>query len=173
MQVSKSFKLVEFIPPEVHITFGDNAVWFIDKKTVELAQFIRDYFSAPMTINNWHTGGQFKERGYRVPGSKTGQIFSQHKFGRAFDFNIKDLTANQVRAIILRDPEPFLKAGLTTIEDETYSPTWVHADIRWNFARKNILIVKPAEINALSTDEYFTWEEGEFVPTQLPKFLGK
>lgn len=174
MKVSKNFRAEEFLPPEIFSSYGESSIWFIDKRTVDLAQFVRDFFQRSVTINNWHSGGSFKERGFRVPESKTGQRLSQHKYCRAVDFTVAGISPSEVKSTILHNSAKFLAVGMTTMESENYTPTWTHIDIRWT-GLDSILIVKPPEINALMTEEneYFTWEDGEFVPTQLPKFLGK
>lgn len=171
MKVSKNFSIQEFCPPEVFNAYGTSSTWFIQPQLIVLAQFIRDYFAAAMTINNWDRGGILKERGYRVPSSTTGSKVSQHKRGAAIDFNIKGLSADEVRKRILNDQATFLAQGLTTIEDEDYSPTWVHCDTRYRLGNPDkILIVRPAQmlINAddynPTMDEYFIFENGELIP---------
>lgn len=109
---------------------------------IEFMQFVRNRYNVPVTVNNWHTGGQFSERGFRLPNTSIGAKLSQHKFGRACDFNVKGMTPDEVRADILNHQDEFIAAGLTTIEAGEYAPTWVHADCR--FTRSDeILIVKP------------------------------
>jgi len=132
MEVSKNFDLEEFLPPEIYKQFGKNGLWFIDKRIIDLAQFYRDYFDASVTINNWsyYKSGQhvFRERGYREPDSKTGASKSQHKFGRAFDCDIKGITADEARKEILKFEEEFMEMGLTTLEMDV---NWLHSDVRW------------------------------------------
>jgi len=175
MKVAPNFDIREFIPPEIFTIYGSSSTWFISPQLITLAQFIRDYFGTSLTINTWHRGGVFKERGYRTPGSTTGSKFSQHKRGAAIDFTIKGLTADEVRRTILDNQQVFLAQGLTTIEDEEFAPTWVHADIRHVLpAPTKILIVRPAQmmINAddynPTMDEYFTFDNGELLPEIFP-----
>jgi hypothetical protein len=140
MKVSKNFSLSEFVDPVTLSTFGDSAIWFLDPKIIVLAQFIRDYFDKPITINSHKRG--LKYRGFRPPECKVGARMSQHRFGRAIDFSISGLTADEIRDVILKDERTFMDAGLTTLEDGHYAPTWVHADIRTTGLDK-IKIVKP------------------------------
>jgi hypothetical protein len=57
------------------------------------------------------------------------------------------LSADEVRAEILSFPQVFLDLGLSTLENGTFAPTWVHSDIRntaMDLSRPTqILIVKP------------------------------
>jgi len=140
-----NFDIEEFVPPEVFKDFGMNSKWFINKIVVNLAQFIRDYFEKTVTINNWSywkpgMGGNYKERGFRLPDSKTGAKLSQHRLGNACDFSIKGLTADEVRAEIMKFGDEFLDVGLTTMESAQFSPTWCHIDCR-NTGLNKILIV--------------------------------
>lgn len=145
MKISKNFTIQEFVPKNVYEQFGDKSIWFIDPRMVQLAQYIRDYFARSMTINNWSTGGSFNYRGFRddsfYANNKKG-LFSQHRFGRAIDFNIDGMECDEIRNVFLANQNAWMDAGLTTIEHEKFSPTWVHIDIRTT-SMKEILIVKP------------------------------
>ena len=52
--ISKNFKIQEFVPPAIYAQYGDRSQWFIDQKLVDIAEFIRTEFDLPVTINNWH-----------------------------------------------------------------------------------------------------------------------
>ena len=128
MNVSKNFELQELVDPVTFTLLGERSIWLIDIRIISLAQFFRDYFGTRVTINNWHTEGPYKESGTRSFLSKTGAVFSQHKYGRAIDMKFTALDPEAVRREV-RDNWPlFRAAGLTTIEKDT--PTWVHADCR-------------------------------------------
>lgn len=149
--ISKNFYLDEFIPIHVYHNYLSRALWFIRPEVVSLAQFYRDWFDAPVTVNNWYSGGPLQQRGYREPNSTTGARLSQHKFGCAFDCSIGTISPDEVRSEILNNEATFMKAGLTTLEHGDYAPTWVHSDIRWT-GLDRILIVKPANIQALEEE---------------------
>lgn len=119
-----------------------NSKWFIDPKLVAIAEFIREEFELPMTINNWHKGGKFQERGYRVPTTQTGARYSQHKFGRAIDFNIQGIPPQEVAEWIKASFAYLKPLGLTTIEHPDDTPTWTHIDVR-NSGMNELLIVNP------------------------------
>lgn len=129
MKISEHFDLREFVDPLTYLIRGEKSAELVDIRLVNLVQFIRDYFGKPVTINNWHTGGQYKESGLRAQGSKTGAFYSQHKFGRAADLKIEGLEPEYVRNVIRKNWPKFRAYGLTTIEKDT--PTWVHIDVRF------------------------------------------
>jgi hypothetical protein len=149
-----NFYVQEFVPKQVYSYYGNKSVWFLDNRLILLAQFMRDYFKESMTINNWHSGGSFQYRGFRpdvfyyekqADGtyvSKRKGKYSQHRFGRGLDCNLANTTPDDMRKEILSNEELWIEAGLTTIEDGAYAPTWFHGDMR-NTGMEKILIVKP------------------------------
>lgn len=142
MQISKHFKLEDFMPPDIIRVYGQSAQWFIDPILVTLMDFVADHFSKPVTVNNWHTGGVLKYRGFRPPDYTGGGKLSQHRYGRAADFNVFGESIPDVYAEILKHEKLFMEHGLSTIEDIAHTPTWIHADIRWT-GGEHILVVKP------------------------------
>lgn len=150
----------EFVPPNIYYNFGEKARWFIRPELIALAQFYRDWFGAPVTVNTWYFGGVLQERGYREPNSKTGAKYSQHKFGTAFDCNIRGITPDEIRRVIGSNEESFMKAGLTTLEHGSYAPTWVHSDMR-DTGMSKILIVKPATTQMV--EERFIFDTNDFI----------
>lgn len=142
MEFSKHFKIQEFVPSSIYNIWGERSVYFLDPRMITLADFMRDFFGKPITINNWYAGGNFDLRGFRPPDTLTGGKLSQHKFGRAFDSNVEGLTPQEVYETIIKNEYLFRNAGLTTMEDINFTTGWNHLDIRWtglNF----IQIVKP------------------------------
>ena len=88
MKVSKDFSIHEFVPPAIYEHFVDKSIWFIDPKIVQMAQFIRDRFGKPITINNYLTGGSYQHSAFRDSACTIGATNSQHRHGRAIDFRI-------------------------------------------------------------------------------------
>jgi len=129
MKVAKNFELQEFVDPVTYMIRGQKSIELIDPRLIKLAQFFHDYFKVPITINNWQSGGQYKESGLRTWLSKTGAVYSQHKYGRAADLKLEGLEPEEVRKEIRRMWHEFKAAGLTTIEKDT--PNWVHIDVRF------------------------------------------
>ena len=139
-KVSENFYLDEFIHPTVYKKFGKKSRWFIDERLITLIQYIRDRTDKPITINTWYDGGRFKERGLRNPNTSTGAKYSQHKFGKALDFTVQDMTAEEVRELILGEWKgDLIELGLTAIEAGV---SWVHIDVR-NTGVNDIMIFYP------------------------------
>lgn len=139
MKLSKDFSLVEFVPPAIYERYLDKSIWFIDPKIVVMAQFLRNRFGKPVTINNHHSGGDFQYSGFRDYRSTIGAVNSQHRHGRAIDFRIKGVTPGEIREDIAVNFELYRTTGLTTIEEDT--ATWTHIDCR-NTGSDQLLIVK-------------------------------
>ena len=143
MKVSNNFYLQEFVDEGTYKQWGDSSIWFVDPRIIILAQFIRERLGKPCTINNWHGGGQYQYSGFDPPGGyRKATSLSQHRFGRAIDVKIKGMTADEVREDIIGSWEIYRKAGMTTIEDGAYAPSWCHIDIRTT-GMDDLKIVKP------------------------------
>ncbi len=127
--ISQYFKIQEFVPPQIYNQYKANSIWFINPTLITIAEFMRSHFNRPVTINNWHTGGDYTESGFRMPETSTGAKLSAHKRGQAIDVKMPDVNYDEIRKTILKNQAIFLKAGITTIEDGT--PTWLHIDNRW------------------------------------------
>lgn len=141
-KVSANFVLQEFVPKELFQQFGVKSIWFIDRPIINVAELIRTRFGKPVTINNWHTGGNLNNRGFRMPDSSTGGKLSQHKFGRAIDVSVTGIQVHELFKDIKDNYDIYNKVGLTTVEDIQFTPTWLHCDCRiTNMTGLNI--VKP------------------------------
>jgi hypothetical protein len=144
MKLTKNFSLQEFVPPAMYKKWGDKSVQFIDMRIVYFAQALRDNLGMPIVINNWHTGGQYKESGLRAFNTPTGASMSQHKFGRAVDLKISDskgVIRNDSGAILrkhVQDNWDKYKQWITTTEADTDS--WAHFDCRYT-GQDTLLIV--------------------------------
>ena len=140
--LTTNFRLEEFIDPDTFKKYGESSIWFIDPRIVTLAQSMRDRLGKPCTINSWSGGGQYQYSGFRPPQCSIGAKLSQHRFGRAIDLKVSGMTADEVRDDIIGNFDIYKKAGLTTIEDGAYAPTWCHIDIR-DTGLDTLKIVKP------------------------------
>ena len=139
MQLNQYFKIQEFVPPYIFHRYGNNAIHHIDDRIIEVGFKIRELFGRPVIINNYHIGGNLKNRGYRVPSYKHGATHSQHKSGRAIDFNIQGIENRDAWDLVRHN---WRTLGITTLEDIRDTPTWIHVDIR-NTNQETLLIVRP------------------------------
>ena len=143
MKISPHFDIEEFVPQQIHQIYGDQSVWFIDIRLVEGMEWLRAYFNASIIINNWHQSGPFQNRGFRSPAATTGARLSQHKFGRACDFNVVGIKPDQVYDRLVADwGEVSKHTFFTTMEDKADTPSWSHIDGRVH-KEQGVLIVKP------------------------------
>lgn len=134
-----NFILQELVPPDIYQAMGERGWELLDNRALFTLQALRGSLG-PITVNNWHAGGSFKESGLRSMTTATGAKFSQHRFGRAFDCKFKDVTPREVRDYVLKHPEAF--PYLTTVENTDATPTWFHFDTR-NHQREGVWIVNP------------------------------
>lgn len=142
IQVTPNFYLDELVPESILTARGEKAIQLLDMRIIKAAQFIRDQLGETVYINNWYQGGNLDECGLRTFGTKTGAVYSQHKFGRALDLH----SPAGVKAMleVVKKFEKILIADqlLTTVEDISFTPTWLHIDCRWTGLDK-LLIVQP------------------------------
>ncbi len=136
----KGFELFELLDKVTYQTtthYGDRRwQWFDDRALITLEK-LRDYAGTTF-INNWYWGGDNQWGGLRPFNCSVGALYSQHKFGRAFDPKFTKKTADEVREYILsnRDKFPYI----TCLE---IGVPWVHVDCRnWNVNKNGILIIK-------------------------------
>lgn len=134
-----NFCLEELVAPGMITSHGARAIQFLQRPMV-LALDRLSKALGPIIVNNYHTGGSFKDSGAREPTSTTGAPRSQHKLGGAFDCKFKRCTPAQAFAYL--KAYRALYPEITCIEDVEYTPTWLHIDGRWHNSA-DFLIVKP------------------------------
>ena len=143
MKISPHYDLREFVPQGIWEQYGTKSLWFVDMRLIEGMEWLRDYFGAAIIINNWHVGGPFQNRGFRAPDSTVGGRLSQHKAGRACDFNVVGIKPQKVWSMLVEDWQTVAQhTFFTTLEDVDHTPSWTHIDGRNNKSNE-VLIVKP------------------------------
>lgn len=143
MKISPNFHIEEFVPQGIFDQYGEKSVWFVDMRLIEGMEWLRSYFGAAIIINNWHQGGPFQNRGFRTPQTTVGRRLSQHRFGRACDFNVVGIKPQVVWARLQKDWDIVRQhTFFTTMEDIDDTPGWVHIDGRLHKSNE-LLIVKP------------------------------
>lgn len=97
-----------------------------------------------MVVNTWANCGQFSQRGLRcnmcqLVKSKNSVYLSAHCLGKAIDFNVPDMTIQQVHDLIKQNIDKFeYPIRLESIES---APTWVHIDVLANPSSNNKLTI--------------------------------
>lgn len=127
---SRYFKIEELVCPHVYAKFGEKAEMFIDERLIETLDTIKEkILGGAITVNNWKQGGEFSQRGLRcnccqIVKEKTEPYLSAHMLGKAVDFDVKGMSAEQARQAIIKAqvllPYPIrMESGIS----------WVHLDV--------------------------------------------
>lgn len=129
---SKYFKIQELVSEAVYKKYGEKSWEFIDTRLIKVLDLLREHFNKPITVNNWLWGGDLQQRGLRankdeLVANKEDYYISQHCLGKAIDFTVKGLSAQEVYDEILRNIEKFYL--ISRIENIKDTPTWVHIDV--------------------------------------------
>lgn len=138
--IEKYFSLEELVDKDVFNKYGQFAWNFFRKELLETLVFIREYFNAPITINNWKSGGKFSQRGFRsnlsyfVKDKKDKLYCSAHCLGAGVDFDIKGYKAEEVRNKLIEIQEELPYP--IRLEDKV---NWVHLDVYNNTDKKVVL----------------------------------
>jgi len=119
----KHFKLYELVDKATWKNYGQFAWNFLDPRLLMALDQLRDALG-PITVNDWKWGGKFQWRGLRTTKCRQGAGMSQHRFGRAVDFDVKGMTPQDVRNYIRTHFEDF---GIFCIERKV---NWIHMDVR-------------------------------------------
>lgn len=124
MYKPKNFALKELVSPEILAKYGDKAWEFLDERMLRNIQFIRDSLGRPIIVNN---GSTFTHRCFDATEERKDGT-SQHNMGRAIDFDVKGMSAEQVRKWMGSNyknfPEPNIWVEIGT--------NWVHFDVRYS-----------------------------------------
>lgn len=130
MYKPKHFKAQELVPKHIFELRGEKSLELIDERVIITLDTLRELLGKPITVNNWLWGGNRNWSGLRTAGFYSSieafeKSLSQHKYGRAVDFLVKGMSADEVREFIYKNKEKF--PYITFIETEI---SWVHIDVR-------------------------------------------
>ena len=124
------FKLEELVCPHIFAKYGGFAWNFLDPRLLTLLDNIRSGIGKPVTVNNYRDG--LDERGLRCTKCEivrkeieAGNLYmSAHTLGKAVDFDVEGLTAEETR-LILTAKKNLWPYGFRLERDVT----WVHLDM--------------------------------------------
>jgi len=146
IEIKKYFKIQELVSPKVFKKYGETAWQFMCPRLLHSLLVVRVLIDKPITVNNWHLGGKFSQRGLR---SNMGSIFmskfkkgtmylSGHVLGKAVDFDVEGMTAVEVRDWLKQHDEvlPFKIRLENNMNGRPIS--WVHLDVIWNMANPKV-----------------------------------
>lgn len=144
--IKNYFCIEEFVSKRVYTKYGESAWKFICPRLLHTVLIIREKLDKPMTINNWKWGGKFSQRGLR---SNLGYIFysmfkkrrmylSAHVMGKAIDFDVKGMTATEVRQWLngIHKELPYKIRLEHLMKGKPIS--WVHLDMYWESKNNKI-----------------------------------
>lgn len=125
-ELRKFFQISELVCPHTHSKWGERSWQFLDTAYLEnLLVIRRDILKAPMICNH----GNQLQRGLRcnmceLVHQKSSVYLSSHLFGKAGDFTVKGMTAQEARQRIKDNahllPHPLrMEAGVS----------WLHFDV--------------------------------------------
>ena len=85
-----------------HLFYAGGGYDLLHGDLQKLVVWIREAIGRPIFANNWAIGGQFSQRGYRTNDDPVCKVHkfatgSAHFKGKALDFDVKGMTAEQVR----------------------------------------------------------------------------
>jgi hypothetical protein len=138
--IKKYFCIEEFVSPEVFNKYGETSWQFICPRLLRTILLVRTNLDKPMTINNWKWNGSFTQRGLRentsnIVSSKTnaGKMYlSAHTMGKAVDFDVKGMEAEEVR-MWLKEHAEELPYHIRLEHNMKGKPiSWVHLDVFFN-----------------------------------------
>lgn len=113
-EVKKYFQLKELVCPHCVNTFGDNAWQFISTELLSIIYTLRtQIIKKPMIINSYDNN--LTQRGLRCnicqlckDKTNSNKIYiSAHALGKAIDFTVNDMSAEEVRNLIRSNIDKF------------------------------------------------------------------
>lgn len=143
---SEFFSVKELVCKHVYEKFGESAEKFLDDKLIETLNVIREkILCAPMTVNSWHLGGTFTQRGLRCnlcelvkSKTKSDKIYvSAHVLGKAVDCTVDGMSAEEARKLIIEKQD--LLPYPIRLEDGV---SWLHIDVYNNGKGEKVYLFK-------------------------------
>ena len=126
-KVKENFQLKELVCPHCVKTYGDKAWQFLSTELLSTIYILRNEVVKKLMVVN--TGTTFTQRGLRcniceLVKGKTTPYMSAHCLGKAIDFHVNGMSAEEVRQLIKANIDKF-EYPIRLEEDVT----WVHVDV--------------------------------------------
>lgn len=133
------FKITEFVGTATFKKYGDRSWRFLDFRLLETLLIIRETLNRPIRINH----GTSEQRGLRtniqpMVKGKLGLYLSAHILGKAIDFDVKGMEAQEVRDWIVANESIF--PYKIRLEDGV---SWVHLDVIYESHNPKVYLFKP------------------------------
>jgi len=141
-QIKKYFKIQELVGKRTFSKHGERAWRFLDYRLLYALLIIREGIDRPMTVNS----GKRQQRGLRTIVQqmiknyfyKDKLYLSAHLFGKAADFDVKGMSAKEVRMWILKNDELF--PFKIRLENKV---SWLHIDVLWEEHNPKVYLFAP------------------------------
>lgn len=100
--ICKYFKIQELVPPRMYNTMVERNkvinMWIpLNREMLMTLDMLREAYGVPVTINNWHSGGNRTASGLRLHDSNEYSLTSAHSFGHGFDLIFAGIPASKIR----------------------------------------------------------------------------
>lgn len=142
------FDIRELVGPETYNKLGNQAWQVFDTDTLHSLLLMRVGIDKPFTVNTWHKGGEFSQRGFRdntqqILKDKTikGKLYlSGHVMGKAIDFVVSGMDSEDVRQWIINNAEIF-RCKIRLEHKKNGEPiSWVHFDTKHDQTKPKIYL---------------------------------
>jgi len=138
-EIKKYFIIQELVGKITFKVFGQRAWMFFPTNILKALLVVRIGLNKSITINTWYWKGKFSQRGLRTVFQQIakkafykGRLYlSPHVFARAFDFDVKGMTATEVRSWIVDNAEHFPEKIRLEQTHKGKEINWVHMDDFW------------------------------------------
>lgn len=130
------FHIKELVCPHTYQKFGERSWQFLDTLALYVLLILRvTILCRPMYVNNYDRG--YTQRGLRcnkcpIVKEKATVYLTMHGFGKAFDFTVQGMTAEEARQLIIASADK-LPCRVRLERDKT----WVHIDIMEQYGVKD------------------------------------
>ena len=127
--ISEHYDIRELVAPTIynHPTIGDRCVNFIHPNVPITLETLVIGLGEKPTVNNWHTGGSFKNSGLRDWHFPIGAPYSSHYCGNTFDMRCKKVTPQTTYKYILDNQDKF--PYIIRMEHISKTETWNHIEV--------------------------------------------
>ena len=134
--IKEYFDIYELVGKRTYKKFGESAWQFMDIRTLHCLLIIRKGLNKQIIVNDWKFGGSMEQRGLRTYVQnmiknmiqKKRLYLSPHIFGKAIDFSVKGMNAQEVRYWILQNSVLFPCKIRLEHRLKGKPITWVHLD---------------------------------------------
>lgn len=93
MYKCRYFQIKELVPPQL-LKYNESKLWLLfDERLLKAIDSIREKYGS-IYINSTSAG--LTQCGFRLSDTKTGALFSQHKYGRAADLHIMSIESQKL-----------------------------------------------------------------------------